>query len=467
MDLKDYIVSIDLGCSKVVAALGKLDANGEVVVADLVSKPMEGFIRGEISNIEQVTTALKAAINELESRNNIIVNEVMVSASGKHIVCDNTSGFVYVGSDGEILEENVKQLYENMHNVQAPDGKVILSRIPQNFKIDSREITTTPVGMYGKKLEATFGFVLAGKAVLERIGKAFDRVGIKERKFVAAASASAEVVATDDEKEVGVAVIDLGAGTTNLAIYHDKVLRYVASIPMGQDAINKDIKAAAIPERSIEKLKTSFGYATASVIPFDRLNSAIRINRRSQHEKDKDIPYRDLCTIINARMLDIVEFIIDELRASGYQNSLGAGIILTGGGSQLMGVDTLLKERTGQDVRLGYAEVGVSANSVEGCSNPALATAIGLLRVGMEGEQLRVMTPKADIGKQQEVVDDEVKSDGGDDNKEQEESKEQGKKRGGKKKEPKSGSGKKWFGNFIKRIDEAIFGQEIVGDEDI
>lgn len=387
MDLKDYIVSIDLGCSKVVAALGTLGPNGDVVVADLVSKPMNGFMRGEIANIETVSQGLKAAVSELESRNGIIVSDVFVSVEGRHIVCADNSGFVYIGSDGEILEENVKQLRNNMSNVQAPEGKVILQRIEQNYKIDSREITSNPVGMYGKQLEATYSFVLAGKSVLERINKAFDRVGIKGRTHYPAASASAQVVATEEEKEMGVAVVDLGAGVTNLAIYHGGVLRHVVSIPIGQEIINKDIRANAIPERLIEKLKTTYGYATVSSIPFNELNSVIRINGRNQYEKDKAISYRDLSTIINARLLDILDFVVDEIRTSGYQSKLGAGIILTGGGSLLKGVDTLFREHTGQEVRLGYAEVGVGAESIEGTSNPTLATAIGLLAMGLANEE--------------------------------------------------------------------------------
>lgn len=461
MNLKDYIVSIDLGCSKVVATLGTLGIDQQLVIADIVSKPMSGFVRGEISNIESVTTALRSAVSELESRNNIIVNEAFVSVEGKHIVCADNSGFVYVGSDGEIVEENVKQLHANMNNVQAPEGKIILSRILQNYKINSREVTTTPIGMYGKQLEATFSFILAGKSVLERISKAFDRAGIKQQYYLAAAEATASVVATDDEKEMGVAVINLGAGVTNIAIYHDKVLRYVASIPMGQEIINRDIKATAIPEKSIEGLKTSFGYATASAIPYEKLNYSIKIKGRTPHEKCKEIPYRDLCTIINARLLDIVEFVIDEIRNSGYHNKLGAGIILTGGGAKMSGIDTLFKERTGHEVRIGYAEVGLSSESIDGISAPEFATSIGLLAMGLERTNL-VPSQHTPVEKKnnstQDNSDKKEREESGDTSTNEQE--QEGGTKGGKK--PKKG----WFKGFIQRIDEAVFGQ-VVGDEDI
>lgn len=380
----EHLISVDLGGSKVVAALGRLSFNNEVIVVDAVSKPMEGFTRGEVTNIEHVTSAIREAVAELEARQGIKVDEVWVSVSGRHIVCADNSGFVYVGSaDGEITERDVEKLKENMNNVQAPDGKVILSRIPQNYKVDANETIGSPVGRFGRRLETTFSFVLAGKVALERISKAFQRAGVEKTHFVAGAIASASVVATEEEKESGVIVIDLGAGSTDLCIIQNKVVRYVASIPIGATSINNDIRSTAIPAGMIEKLKTKCGYATASAIPADKLNASIRINTRSPHQKNKEIPYRDLATIIEARMLDIIEFVNSEIRASGYHNRLASGIILTGGGSRLAGVDVLFKERTGYDVRLGAAEGDISGESMEGTSAPELATAIGLLGIGI------------------------------------------------------------------------------------
>ena len=191
------MISIDLGGSKAVVALGKLSHCGEVIVVDAVSKPMEGFTRGEVTNIEHVTSALREAIGELESRQGVKVDEAWVGVSGRHIVCADNSGFVYVGgADGEITERDVEKLHENMDNVQAPDSKVILSRIPQNYKVDANETLGSPVGRFGRRLETTFSFVLAGKVALERISKAFQRAGVQNTHFVASAMASAAVVST-------------------------------------------------------------------------------------------------------------------------------------------------------------------------------------------------------------------------------------------------------------------------------
>lgn len=384
MEKNSFIVSIDLGCNKTVAALGIKTAEGKVAVADIVSTPMQGIVRGEVSNIEMVTSSLKEAIGLLEQRNEIEVKEAFVGISGQHIVCAANSGFVYVGgTDGEIKEEDVKKLCENMNNVQPPEGRVILSSIPQSYKVDSQEITTSPVGMFGHRLEATFNFILGGKSVIDRQSKAFDRVGVKCKGLFVSGMASAIAAATDDEKEMGVAVIDIGAGTTDICIYHENIVRYAAVIPMGADAINKDIKATAIPERIIEELKIKYGYATTSTIPADKLNCAIRIPARTAREKYKDISYRDLSTIIEARMSDIVDYVIDEIKESGYQGRLGAGIVLTGGGSNLAGVDTLFKERTGYEVRLGAAEYNLDLSSVESAFDTEMTAVVGLLLLGM------------------------------------------------------------------------------------
>lgn len=382
--MEQQLISVDLGNSKIVAALGRLSHNGETIIVDTVSKPMEGFTRGEITNIEHVTSAIREALSELEERNQIKVDEVWASVSGRHIVSTDNSGFVYVGgADGEITEKDVEKLHENMNNVQAPDSKVILARIPQNYKVDANETIGSPVGRFGRRLETTFSFVLAGKVVLERITKAFLRAGVEKVNFVAGAMASANVVAAEEEKETGVVVIDLGAGSTDLCVIQNKVVRYVASIPMGSAAINNDIRSTAIPAGMIEKLKTKCGYATTSTIPADKLNSSVRINARSPHQKNKEITYRDLTTIIEARLLDIIEFVNSEIRSSGYHNRLPGGIILTGGGSLLNGIEVLFKERTGYDTRLGGAESDISAESMDGTSAPELATAIGLLGIGM------------------------------------------------------------------------------------
>lgn len=463
--MEQHVISVDLGGSKVAVALGRLSLTGEIIVVDAVSKPMEGFTRGEVTNIEHVTSAIRDAIAELETRQGVRVQQAWVGVSGRHIVCADNSGFVYVGgSDGEITEKDVEKLKENMNNVQAPEGKTILSRIPQNYKVDANETIGSPVGRFGHRLETTFSFVLAGKVALERISKAFQRAGVEQTHFVASAIASAMVVASEEEKESGVIVIDLGAGSTDICIIQNKIVRYVASIPVGSAAINNDIRSTAIPAGMIEKLKTKCGYATASAIPAEKLNSSIRINSRSPHQKNKEITYRDLTTIINARMLDILDLVNSEIRSSGYHNRLPSGIILTGGGSHLMGVETLFKEHTGYDVRLGGAEGEISAESMNGTSAPELATAIGLLSIGIaeSGIAPSDYTRKESASTNSAQPTPEPTPTPAPENKkpEVESTPEEGPKNGG----VKGGEGKpKW--KLWEKFKEVVFGGDVVDDE--
>ena len=382
--MEQYLISVDLGSSKVVAALGRRSVSNETIVVDIVDKPMEGYTRGEITNILQVTNAVDEAVKELVNNNSVDVDKVWVSVAGKHVVCTDNSGSIYVGgAGGEVTQKDVDKLNDNMHNVQAPEGKVILDRITQRFKVDSEETLASPVGRFGHQLSTTVNFVLGSKSVLDRISNAFGRIGIESVNFVSGAIASGMVVASDEEKEAGVVVVDLGAGTTDLCIIQNKIVRYVASIPIGSGIINNDIRTMGIPANRIEKLKTKCGYATASAIPDDKLNCSIKINTHSQHQKSKEITYRDLTTIIEARMLDIIGFVIDEIKFSGYHDKLAGGIILTGGGSKLNGIETLFSERTGRDVRTSGAEQNISFSSTDKAYEPRFATSVGLLEVGI------------------------------------------------------------------------------------
>lgn len=276
------------------------------------------------------------------------------------------------------------------------ESMVILERIPQTYTIDSHEQTTSPVGRFGRQLGATFNFIVANKGAIERNQKVFDRVAVRRNRLIAAPLASAIAVATEDEKELGVAVIDLGAGTTNVCIMQDNVLRHVAVIPMGVGAINKDIRSASIPDLHIEELKVSHGYAVASAIPDNLINKSINIPGRTKHEV-KQITFRDLSTIIEARMLDIIEYVIGEIKDSGMSERLASGIVLTGGGSLMAGIDVLFKERTGYEVRLASADFNISDESKELVADPRVATAAGLLLLTLNDNLLSAQSRTTNV----------------------------------------------------------------------
>lgn len=389
MENKSYIAAIDLGSGSVTVAAASKDPDGRLNIIDIVSKPMQGMSCGEVINIEQVTGAVRSAVNELEANLGIKITEAYAGISGHDIKCADSSYFVYVsGQDHEICEEDVAKLHESMTNLQPPEGICILDRIPQKYVIDSREETMQPVGRFGQQLEATFNFILGNRSSLERLNKAFMRLGIDQTRLFTNAQASAAAVLTDDERELGAAVVDIGAGCTDICIWQDNIMRYVGILPIGSDAINRDIRSIAIPDRFIEKLKTTHGYAVANRIPEEKKAQSIKIKGRTPRE-NKEISFYNLAQIIEARMLDIVENVMEEINESGYGDKLGSGIVLTGGGALLRDIDALFRERTKYDVRIGcaYPEVINDASSAP-AEDPHLTSVIGLLLLGMQDSEI-------------------------------------------------------------------------------
>lgn len=395
MENKSYIAAIDLGSSSVTVAAASKDPDGRLNIIDIISKPMQGMSCGEVLNIEQVTAAVRSAVNELEANLGIKVTEAYAGISGHDIKCADSSYFVYVsGQDHEICEEDVVKLHESMTNLQPPEGICILDRTPQKYVIDSREETMQPVGRFGQQLEATFNFILGNRSSLERLNKAFMRLDITQSKLFTNAQASAAAVLTDDERELGAAVVDIGSGCTDICIWQDNIMRYVGVLPIGSDSINRDIRSIAIPDRFIEKLKTTHGYAVANRIPEEKKAQSIKIKGRTPRE-NKEISFYNLAQIIEARVLDIVENVMDEINESGYADKLGSGIVLTGGGALLRDIDALFRERSKYDVRIGctYPEL-VNEASLAPAEDPHLTSVIGLLLLGMqESEMAATDTP--------------------------------------------------------------------------
>lgn len=393
MENNKYIVAIDLGSSSVKAAAGTKDPDGRLNILDVVVKPLQGMVAGEVSNIEQVTASTKEAIAELEQAAGIDVSEAYAGISGQDIKCSDVSYFVYVsGEDGEIREEDVLKLYDSMNTLQPPEGVCILGRNPQKYVIDMQESTMRPVGRFGKQLDATFNFTLAGKNGVDRLSRTFSRMGIKQSRLYTNAEASAAAVLTDDDKELGVAVVDIGAGCTDVCIWQDKIMRYVGVIPIGANAINNDIRSIAIPDRYIERLKTTHGYAAANKIPEDKKGQIIKIKGRTARES-KEISFFTLAQIIEARMLDILDNVIEEIKESGYADKLGAGIVLTGGGAKLKDIETLFRDKTKYDIRTGITEQNyVNEDSLQIASDPDLSSVIGLLLLGLKNSDIETST---------------------------------------------------------------------------
>ena len=381
MERKNYTVAVDLGSSNVVVAVGEKVAEGRMDVASIVSKPVEGVNAGKIENIELVSRAIREAMSEAEEQLGIRITEAYAGISGDFVRCARHTDhvFVYDPQNG-VNQKDVDALFDRMRNVQAPDDETIMERVPQNYVVDDNQEVKNPVGSFGKKLSSTFNFILCLRTPMQRLDMALKRLGIKMLGVTSNAIATAEAVLLPDEKEEGVAVVDIGGGVTDVAVYYRNVVRYIATIPMGAMAINRDIRTMSVPEKHVESLKQKYGSAVADLAPEDKL---IRVNGRTAREA-KDILLRNLATVIEARATDIAEFVLQEIRDSGYAGKLAYGIVLTGGSAKLKDVDELFRRVTGMDVRIASAETGVAEESKEKVVDPAYATAVGILLKGAE-----------------------------------------------------------------------------------
>ena len=381
MERKNYTVAVDLGSSNVVVAVGEKAAEGQMEVASIVSKPVEGVNAGKIENIELVSRAIREAMSEAEEQLGIRITEAYAGISGDFVRCARHTDhvFVYDPQNG-VNQKDVDALFDRMRNVQAPDDETIMERVPQNYVVDDNQEVKNPVGSFGKKLSSTFNFILCLRTPMQRLDMALKRLGIKMLGVTSNAIATAEAVLLPDEKEDGVAVVDIGGGVTDVAVYYRNVVRYIATIPMGAMAINRDIRTMSVPEKHVESLKQKYGSAVADLAPEDKL---IRVNGRTAREA-KDILLRNLATVIEARATDIAEFVLQEIRDSGYAGKLAYGIVLTGGSAKLKDVDELFRRVTGMDVRIASAETGVAEESREKVVDPAYATAVGILLKGAE-----------------------------------------------------------------------------------
>lgn len=381
MERKNYIVAVDLGSSSVVVAVGGKNADGLLEVASVVTKPVEGVHAGKIENIELVSRAIREAVSQTEQELGIRITEAYAGISGDFVRCARHTDhvFVYDPQNG-VNQKDVEALFDRMRNVQAPDDETIMERVPQNYLVDDSQEVENPVGSFGRKLSSTFNFILCQKTPMQRLDMALKRLGIKMLGTISDALATPEAVLTADEKEEGVAVVDIGGGVTDVTVYYRNVVRYIASIPMGASAINRDIRTMSVPEKHVESLKQKYGSAVADLAPEDKL---IRVNGRTAREA-KDILLRNLATVIEARATDIAEFVQQEIRDSGFAGRLAYGIVLTGGSARLKDIDELFRRVTGLDVRIALPEAGLADASKEKVADPAFSTAVGILLKGAE-----------------------------------------------------------------------------------
>ena len=418
VDKKNYIVAVDIGSSEVVVAVGSIAEGGVMNIEAVAAEHTDGMAAGLVDNSQMVADALRRARISAEQQAGIAITEAYVAISGKFVRCARYTDHVFV-EDAEncISSRDLAALSERMRNVKASDGEIIMDFFPLCYKSDTGTEMKNPVGCYSKQLSSTYNFILCEHTAKDRLRRVFLDAGIKMRELYAGAAIVGESVVNSEEKEEGVAVIDIGSGVTDVAIYYGGVLCYIASIPMGGSALNADIRVydGYIPPRIVENLKKQLGSAVVDLTPDEM------IQMRSRSRSIKPISRLNLAAVIEARMTDIAEYAWGEIKEAGYAKKLGAGIVLTGGVAELMNVGELFHRVTGQEVRTACAEVGITTESLEKVSSPNLALAVSILLRGAQTGPSRVGAyipttpvtkaeePKAEASKVQEAPKAEPK----------------------------------------------------------
>jgi len=383
----EYMVAIDIGTTKTLAIVGRKDSHDKLEIIGIGSSPSVGVKRGVVINIEETSKAIKSAVDNAFSTTDVEFAGAYVGIAGQHIKSVKNRGSRYIESpDFEITQSDVDGLNADMFKIPVEAGEKIIHVIPQSYIVDNETGVKNPVGISGKRLEANYHIVIGQIASARNVEKCVKRVGLEVVDLVLEPLASAEAVLTDDEKEAGVVLIDIGGGTTDVAVFYDGIIRHTAVIPFGGSVVTNDIKeGCSILQRQAEQLKTQFGSAMGELTEENKIVSIPGISGR----KPKEISFRNLAYIIQARMEEIVDAAYYEIENSGVADKLGAGIVLTGGGAMLKHLPELVNLRTGLDVRVGFPETVLSKNSVKELNSTIYATGIGLLMKGFDH-------PKAD-----------------------------------------------------------------------
>ena len=378
----NYVAAVDIGTTKIVSLIGRINENKKLEILGMSKTVSKGVKRGVVLNIEETVTAIRQTVEEAEKQSGIQFTDVFVGIAGQHIKSIKNRGYINLGADrDEIVQKDIDALIADMYNIPIDLGEEIIHVLPQNYIVDSETGVKNPVGMSGRRLEANFHIVIGQIASAKNIEKCVNRVGLRVDQLILEPLASSAAVLTDDEKEAGVALVDIGGGTTDVAVFYDDSIRHTAVIPFGGNVITKDIKEGCkILHRQAEALKTQFGSALGDLAPDDKVVTIPGINGR----EPKEISFKNLAYIIQMRMEEIIDAVMFEIENSGCMDKLSAGVVLTGGGALLKHIAQLVRFHTGMDVRIGYPIEYLAANPTDEINNPQYSTSVGLLLKGWE-----------------------------------------------------------------------------------
>jgi cell division protein FtsA len=396
MEPSEIVVGLDIGTTKIVVIVGRRNEFGKIEILGMGKSESFGVARGVVQNIDQTVQSIQTAVAEAEAKSGVDIKVVNVGIAGQHIRSMQHRGIKTRASiEQEISQNDIDSLIDDMYKLMMAPGEEIIHVLPQEYIIDNESGIKNPIGMSGIRLEANFHIITGQIAAARNIYKCVQKSGLEVSELTLEPLASADAVLSNEEKEAGVVLVDIGGGTTDVAIFQDGIIRHTSVIPFGGNVITEDVKeGCTIIKSQAELLKIKFGSALASENQENEIVSIPGLRGRAH----KEISVRNLSAIIQARMEEIVEHVYYEIKHSGYEKKLIAGIVVTGGGAQLKHVSQLIEYITGMDTRVGYPNEHLAKGS-EDVTSPLFATSVGLVMKGLQtlDKQNKKMVSTADV----------------------------------------------------------------------
>ncbi len=378
----DVVLALDIGTTKVCAMAGRRNEYGKVEVLAHSKVESEGVLRGVVTNIEKTVNAIAEATVSVRRATNIDFKHVHVGIAGQHIKSLQHRGMLMRDNDHtEISRRDIDRLINDMYKLVLPPGDKIIHVIPQEYTVDNEQGISDPIGMSGVRLEANFHIITGQISASNNIQRCVERNGLRVVNMTLEPIASAMAVLSEEEKEAGIALVDIGGGTTDITVFHDGIIRHTAVIPFGGNVITRDIKEGCnVMIQQAEKLKVKFGAALADEVYDNRIITIPGLKGRDP----KEISEKNLARIIQARAEEILDYVMWEIKRSGYERKLIGGLVLTGGGALLNHFDKLAEYHTGLSTRIGVPVEHLAHGYHEHLSSPMFATAIGLVMHGIQ-----------------------------------------------------------------------------------
>lgn len=402
------VVGLDIGTTKICVIVGRRNDYGKIEVLGLGKAESSGVSRGVVINLLTTAKSIIAAVKEASAQSNVDIKVVSVGIAGQHIKSLQHRGILTRKDlSTEICKKDIDRLIDDMYKLAMNPNEEIIHVLPQEFTVDNEPGVKDPIGMAGVRLEANFHIITGQVGAIKNILKCVTNSDLETQDLILEPLASSESVLSDEEKEAGVVLVDVGGGTTDVAIFHEGIIRHTAVIPFGGNIITEDIKeGCGVMKNQAELLKVKFGSALAD----ENRDNEIVCVPSLRDRNPKEISIKNLANIIQARMEEIIEHVYYEIKSSNYENKLIGGIVITGGGAQLKHITQLVEFITGLDCRVGYPTEHLAKNEAlpknvyEDLKSPMYATGIGLLMKGIQKIESELEKASASTKPVQETI---------------------------------------------------------------